>query len=113
MAFEAAEAGVLVELLGFAVPEVVGEEFDLAALVFLLAFGGGDDGEKFPVGVMDCVFEFTPKGWGSGVGVRGFDEVVGQAEEEGAVAGAHEGFGGFWVGLVLVEGEAAVLVGLF
>lgn len=77
---------MFVELLDFSVPVVVGNEFDLAALVFFLAFGGGDDGEEFPVGVMDGFFEFALELLAAGIGMCGFDEVVGESKEEGAVA---------------------------
>lgn len=53
---EAAESGMLAELLGCAVPIIVGEELDLAPVVVFESFGGRDDREKFPVGVMDRVF---------------------------------------------------------
>lgn len=53
---EAAESGMLAELLGCAVPIIVGEELDLAPVVVFESFGGRDDREEFPVGVMDRVF---------------------------------------------------------
>lgn len=108
-----AKPGMFVELLDFSVPVVVGNEFDLATLVFFLAFGGGDDGEEFPVGVVDGIFKFTLKAVATRVGVSGFDKVVDQSKKEGAVAGTHESLGGVWKCLVLVKGEAAVPVGFF
>lgn len=83
---KAAEAGVLVELLDFTVPVVIGDEFDLASFVFILPLGGGDDGEELPIGVMDGVFQAAAEVGASGVGVGGFDEVVWQSKKEGAVA---------------------------
>jgi len=64
-----AKPGMFVELLDFSVPVLVGNEFDLAALVFFLAFGGGDDGEEFPVGVVYGIFKFTLKAVATRVGV--------------------------------------------
>lgn len=105
-----AKPGMFVELLDFSVPVVVGNEFDLATLVFFLAFGGGDNGEEFPVGVVDGIFKFTLKAVATRVGVSGFDKVVDQSKKEGAVARAHEGLGGFWKCFVLMIGKTAVLI---
>ena len=101
---------MLAELLDLAVPEVVPDEFDLAALVFLLAFRGRNDGEEFPIGVMDGFLKIVAETGAAGVGMSGFDEVIREPEKEGAVARAHEFLGGFRQGLVLMKAEAAVLI---
>jgi len=74
------------------VPKVFGDEFDLAGFVVFPAFGSGDDGEETPVSVVDGVLEIAFEIFVSFVGVSGFDEVVDEAEEEGAeVFSFHDG----------------------
>lgn len=103
---------MLAELLGLAVPEVVGNEFDLAAFVFLLAFGSRNDGEEFPIGMVDRFLKIPTKRRAPGIGVSGFDEVVRKSKKEGAESGPHERFGGLGKGLVLMKAEAAILIAL-
>ena len=104
---------MLVELLNFSVPVVVRNEFDFTSIFIFLTFRNRDDGEEFPVGMVDGVFEFAFKIYASGVGMGGFDEVVDETKKESAVARAHECLGGFGKGLVLMKGQAAILVALF
>ena len=73
------------ELLDFSIPVIVGKEFDFSAIVFFLTFGSGDDGEKFPISVVDCVFELAFEFGSSHVGMCGLDKVVDEPEEKGAV----------------------------
>lgn len=63
--------------------------------------------------MVDRVFEFAFKVLAAVVGMRGFDEVVDEAKKESAVARAHECFGGFGQSLVLMKGQAAILIALF
>ena len=109
----AAETRVLAELLNFSVPVVVRNEFDFSSTFIFFAFRNGDDGEEFPVGMVDGVFEFAFKIYASGVGMGGFDEIVDETKKESAVARAHECLGGFGKGLVLMKGQAAILVAFF
>ena len=99
------------EFVGLSVFEVFGDEFDFAGLVGGAAFGGSEDGEEAPVGFVDVFFQAAFQIAGPGVGMLGGDEVVDQAEEEGAVAGAHELFGGFRFCRAEVIGLAAGGVG--
>ncbi len=82
----AAETRVLAELLNFSVPVVVRDEFDFSSTFIFFAFRNGDDGEEFPVGMVDGVFEFAFKVLAAVVGMSGFDEVVDEAKKESAVA---------------------------
>lgn len=59
---------------------------------------------------MDCAFEVLLEIFVPLVGMSGFDEVVGEAEEEGTVAGAHELFGSFRLLFAMVERLAAFTV---
>ena len=109
----AAETRVLAELLNFSVPVVVRDEFDFSSTFIFFAFRNGDDGEEFPVGMVDGVFEFAFKVLAAVVGMSGFDEVVDKAKKESAVARAHECLGGFGQSLVLMKGQATILIALF
>lgn len=51
------EAGMLVELMGFSADEGIGDELDFAGLVTFGSLGGGEDGEEFPIHVVDGVFD--------------------------------------------------------
>lgn len=95
------------EFLRFAVQEIVGDEFHFADLVVFPAFGGFNDPQKFPVHRVNGFLELFPEISGSGVGVGGLVEVVAQAEEIGAVAGAHQLLGGFRFGPTIVIRHAA------
>ena len=75
---------MLAELLDLAVPVVIGDELDLAPVVVLLSFGGRDDGEELPIGVVNGVFQIPAKIGAAAIGVGGFDEVIRQPEKEGA-----------------------------
>ena len=74
------------ELLDFPVPEVVSDELDLTPVVFFLTFGFRYDLQKFPIGVVDGVFEFTLEICSAGFGVGGFDEEVDETKEECTIA---------------------------
>lgn len=99
------------EFMGFSVFEILGDEFDFSGFVGGAAFGGSEDGEEAPVGFVDVFFQAVFQIAGPGVGMLGGDEVVDQAEEEGAVAGAHELLGGFRFRGAEVIGLAAGGVG--
>ncbi len=86
--------GAFVEFVGLSFLEIFGDEFDFAGLVLGSAFGGAEDGEEVPVGIVDAFFETEFQIGGAGVRVLGGDEVIDQSEEKGAVAGAHELLGG-------------------
>lgn len=101
------------ELLLFVVPIVFGDEFNLAGLVVFFAFGGGDDGEKLPVGVVDGALKIVLEVFLTFVGVGRFDEVVDESKEEGAIARAHQLLGGLGLLFATMEGQAAFVVALF
>ena len=103
---------MLTVLLDLAVPVVVGDKLDLAAVVFLLALGSRDDGEEFPVGVVDRFLKFPAQAGTPAIGVGRFDEVIRESEKEGTITGPHECFGRVGKGFVLVKAKATILVGL-
>lgn len=109
---EAFEAGVFVEFLLFVIPIVFGDELDLSSLVVLTTFGGGDDCEKLPVGVMDGALKIVLEVFLTFVGVGRFDEVVDESKEEGAIARAHQLLGGLGFLLPAMERKAAFVVAI-
>ena len=109
--FVAFEAGAFVEFVGLTFGKILRYEFDLADFVIGAAFGGGDDGEEAPTCLVDGPLEVGLQVRLAGVWVGGGDEVIGEPEEVGTVAGAHELQGGVGFGLAEVEGLAAGGIG--
>ena len=105
--FVAFEAGAFVEFVGLTLGKIMGDEFDLTDFVFRAALGHRDDGEEAPL----CLIEVRLQVRFAGVWVGSGDEVIGEPEEVGTVAGAHELQGGVGFGLAEVEGLAAGGIG--
>lgn len=75
-AFVAFEARMLLEFEGLGADFVFGNEVDLPAIVVFGAFGGGEDGQLSPHGLVEGVLDFASQLGGAGVRVGGLDEVV-------------------------------------
>ncbi len=95
------------EFVGLTISKIIGDEFDLTDFVIGTALGHRDDGEEGPVCLVDGFSEVRLQVWFAGVWVGSGDEVIGEPEEVGAVAGAHELQGGVGFCLAEVEGLAA------
>ncbi len=109
--FVAFEAGAFVEFVGLTLGKIMGDEFDLTDFVVRAALGHHDDGEEAPICLMDGLIEVRLQVRFAGVWVGSGDEVIGEPEEVGTVAGAHELQGGVGFGLAEVEGLAAGGIG--
>jgi hypothetical protein len=107
------EAGAFVKFLGFVVPIVFRDELHLAGFVFLASLGGREDREEFPIGVVNGILQIAVEMLVPFVGVGGFDQVVDEPEEKGAVSGAHELFGSRRFCFAQVVGLTAIGVDLF
>lgn len=112
VALEAFEARAFVKFAGFGSFKVFGEELDLAGFITFAALGTADDRQEAPVGVVDGGFEMGSQVRFAGVGMGGFDEVVGEAEKVGAKTGAHELLRGLRLGPTEMEWLAAGAIGL-
>ena len=99
------------EFVGLTIGKIIGHEFDLTDFVVGAALGHRDDGEEAPVCLVDGLIEVRLQVGFAGVWVGSGDEVIGEPEEVGAVAGAHELQGGVGFCLAEVEGLAAGGIG--
>ena len=105
------EAGAFVEFVRLTIGKIIGDEFDLTDFVVGAALGHRDDGEEAPVCLVDGLIEVRLQVGFAGVWVGSGDEVIGEPEEVGTVAGAHELQGGVGFCLAEVEGLAADGIG--
>lgn len=101
------------KFLGLVVPKVFRDELHLTGFVFFASFGGREDGEEFPIGVVNGILQIAVEILVPFVGVGGFDQVVDEPEEKRAVSGAHELFGSRRFGFAQVVGLTAIGVDLF
>ena len=101
------------KFLGLVVPIVFRDELHLTGFVFHASFGGREDREEFPIGVVNGIFQIAAEILVPFVGVGGFDQVVDEPEEKRAVSGAHELFGSRRFGFAQVVGLTAIGVDFF